>query len=165
MKPNRIARIFVTCVAFSLLAMPVSAKSKQKLTPEELAAVATTVTGKLVYTATITLSSTFPAADVISCTGDAILLDLGSGSEIIETASVAATRSGTTATCTATIPYSWSLVTPTTDMVSVNFNINVPATPSTPAALLPNRVSSRGLGSIKVPANGTTTTFTVKATI
>ena len=165
MKLNRIAHVFVTCVAFSLLALPASAKSKQKLTPEELAAASTTVTGKLVFTTTITLSSTFPAADVIACTGEAILVDLGSGGEIIETAAVAATRIGTTATCTVTIPYSWNLVTPTTDMVSVGFNINVPATPSTPAALLPNRLSRQGLGSIKVPANGTTTTFTVKATI
>jgi len=165
MKHNRIARVFVTCLAFSLLALPAWGKSKAKLTVDDMAAVATTVTGKLVFTTTITLSSTFPAADVIACSPQAIFIDSGSGTEIIETASVAATRSGTTATCTATIPYSWSLVTPTTDMVQVSLSINVPATPATPTALLPNRVSSRGLGLIKVPANGTTTTFTLKATI
>jgi len=156
----------ILAVALSLTTLGSAAtKAEPKLTPEQIAAAATTVTGKLVFTATITVSSTIPAADVISCGAQATVLDTGSGNSIFETAAVAATRSGSTATCSVTIPYSWNLVTPTADFASLSFSVNVPATPATPAALLPNRVSSQTLGRIPVPPNGTTTTQTLKVTI
>ena len=141
------------------------AEAKPRLTPEQLAAAASTVTGKLVFTTTITLSSTFPAADVIACSAQALVLDTGSGNDIIESTEVAATKSGSTATCTVTIPYSWNLLTPTADFVNLTFSVRVPATPATAAATLPNRTNTQTLGRIPIPASGTTTTETVKVTI
>jgi len=142
-----------------------AAEVKPKVTPEQLAAAGSTVTGKLVFTTTVTISSTFPAADVIACSAQALVLDTASGNEIIESAEVAATKSGSTATCTVTIPYSWNLLTPTADFVNLTFSVRVPATPANAAATLPNRMSTQTLGRIAVPANGTTTTTVVKVTI
>lgn len=123
----------------------------------------TTVTGKFVVNFTITVSSTLSTSDVISCGVTSTLLDTGSTFEILEGATVAATRSGSTAKCTVTIPYSWTLVTSTTDMVLLTFDINVPAT--TAGSQFPNRFSEHGFANIHVPANGATTTFNLTPTI
>jgi hypothetical protein len=50
-----------------------------------------------------------------------------------------------------------------TDRVSLTYTISVVG--STSATVLPNRTSTHSLGSISVPANGTTTTQTINATI
>jgi hypothetical protein len=89
----------------------------------------------------------------------------GQGPVISEIAAVAATRSGSTATCTVTIPYSWSLINSTTDMVQLSYVITAPGAVSTGTTGLPYRASSRNFVSIKVPANAATTTETLKATI
>jgi len=127
------------------------------------AAAAVTFGGKLVFNFTITVTSAIPTTDVISCTASASVLDLGAGILILEEAAVKATRTATTATCSVTIPYSWSLVTATTDKMSLTYVINGTGTSAT--TVLPSRLSSQGLGSFAIPANGTTSTFTVKATI
>ncbi len=81
---------------------------------------------------------------------------------ITESASVGAKEAGTV-NCTVTIPYSWTLATMSTDRVSLSYSISVAGSTST--TVLPNRNSTHGLGSISVPANGTTTTQTIRATI
>ena len=131
---------------------------------EDIAAASTTVTGKLVFSFTITVSSTGLSADTVVCTGTASLLDSPStgGLFIEETASVGV-KEAATVTCTVTIPYSWTLATLTTDKVSLAYAISVAGTTATTA--LPNRLSSHSLGTISVPANGATTTETIKATI
>ena len=127
------------------------------------AAAATIFGGKLVFNATITVASALPATDVITCSADADVVDTGAGIVFVEEATYKATRTGTTATCTVTIPYSWSLVSASTDRMSLSFVISGTGTTATTA--LPSRLSSQGLGSFAIPANGTTSTFTLKATI
>jgi hypothetical protein len=129
----------------------------------EVLPLATPITGKFVVNFKITVASTLPATDVISCGVSSTLLDVGSTFEIFETATVAATRSGSTATCTVTLPYSWTLLTSTTDMVLLSYEILAPAT--TVGSPLPNRSSNHGFANIHVPASGATTTFNLTPTI
>src|SRR5882724_6319915 len=130
---------------------------------DTIAAAAAVFGGKLTFNFTITVTSALPAADVITCTAEASVLDVAAGNPIIEEAETKATRSGTTATCAVTIPYSWSLTSASTDRMSLSYVIG--GTGTTVATALPSRLSSQGLGSFAIPANGTTSTFTVKATI
>lgn len=131
----------------------------------DLAALTATppTTGKFVFSFTITIASTNLGSDPIACEANATVFD-SSGRTSTETASVAATKSGTTATCTVTIPYSWTLSTPTTDMVSLGFMISAANTAAASGGQ-PTRTTTQTLGSIKVPANGLTTTEALKATI
>jgi hypothetical protein len=117
-------------------------------------------TGKFVYNFTITISSTLPTSDVIACQSESTVYDTSSGREFDETAAVAGTRTGSTATCTVDIPYSWTLSS-TTDTVSQTETVTVPDN----SASLPLRISSQTLAAIKVPASGSTTTTAVKFTI
>jgi hypothetical protein len=120
--------------------------------------------GKLVFNFTITVSSTLPATDKISCGAAATVVDNGGlGNFIVELATSAATRTGSTATCTTTIPYSWPLATASTDMMSLTYTLTAGGT--TVTTVLPNRTSEQGLGRLAIPANGATSTFTVAATI
>jgi len=121
----------------------------------------TAFSGKFVYAISVTVKSTIPGADVIACTGTASTAD-GGVREITETASVAATRSAGAASCTVSIPYSWSLTSSSTDIVIVGYSISAPATGT---AGLPNRFSNQIIAQIHVPANGSTTTETIHATI
>ena len=131
---------------------------------EEILAASTTVTGKLVFSFTITVSSLGLTADTVVCSAEASLDDSPAtgGIFIVESASVGA-KEASTVSCTVTIPYSWTLATMSTDRVSLSYTISVGGTTATTA--VPNRTSSHGLGSISVPANGTTTTHVIKATI
>jgi hypothetical protein len=118
------------------------------------------ITGKLVYNYTITIKSTLPTGDVIACNTSNDVFDTTSGKEFDEMATVAAVRSGSTATCTVDVPYSWTL-TGTSDTVSATEMVTVPSDSTS----LPGRVSSQTLTAIKVPATGTTTTTAVTFTI
>ncbi len=159
---------YLPILAFALSLTTLSSaatKSEPQLTPEQIAAAATTVTGKLVFNATITVSSTIPTTDVIACSASAVVVDTSSGINVIENAGVAAKRSGSTAICSVTIPYSWNLVSPTADFVNLTFRVTVPGQITNPATLLPSRGSEQMLGRIPVPPSGTTTTQTLKVTI
>lgn len=126
----------------------------------------TTVTGKIVANFTITVDSTIASTTKIGCNISAALLDVSTANSIIEEAGSAVARgTGTTVTCTATIPYSWKLGSVSTDKISLSYSIQSPVAITSGAALYPNRLSSQSLGSIAVPANGTTTTETIAATI
>ena len=128
----------------------------------------TTRAGKLVFEFTITVDSTFATSTPIYCEVGASLVDdiaSGSGREISESAAATATRTGSSAKCTVTIPYSWSLATPSTDMVFLSYTIiaaNVSTSSVTTVAL---RTAEQSLPSIPVPANETTHTQTITATI
>ena len=137
----------------------------QQTAEADLAALILTAptTGKFVFSFTITIASTNLGSDAIACEANVTALDT-SGHTFTETASVAATKSGTTATCTVTIPYSWILSTPTVDMVSLAYTISAVNTAAASGGQ-PTRISSQTLGTIKVPATGLTTTETLKATI
>lgn len=119
--------------------------------------------GKFVFNFTITVSSTLASTAKILCEASATTDDIGSANLILETAAVTATRSGSTATCTVTIPYSWNLSSASTDKVGLSYQIiaGVP-TATTPLA---TRTSEQSLKTINVPANGATTTEAITATI
>jgi hypothetical protein len=128
----------------------------------------TTFGGTFVFKITITVKSTNLGTDTIACAAGVDLIDQNPTTFAIngtweEGAAVAATRSGSTATCTVTIPYSWSLAFGSTDTVNLDYGIEVPGSTANPP--LPSRLNSHSLASMHVPANGTTTTVTVAATI
>ena len=121
--------------------------------PDALAS-GTEVTGTLKITGTITVVSTsITATTPVTCSATAVIVTDPNG-PITDEATSTATRSGSTATCTVTIPYEWLLLSSATDMVSLG--VTVTALPSEP------RVSTRQLGTFKVPANASTTSFSFK---
>jgi hypothetical protein len=125
-----------------------------------------TFTGKFVFNYTITVDATIAATAKIACSASAVVEDNvtgGSPNIIEEEASALATRSGSTATCTVNIPYSWNLATSTTDMVTLGYTIAAPAE-ATATTALPSRFSSQSLPAIKIPVTGATTTETIAAT-
>jgi len=143
-----------------------AAPESQTAEADELAPAAAPLTGTLKFVFTITVKSTNLGSDQIACTADASVSDgtFPAGNVFDETAAVAATRNGSTATCTVQIPYSWPLTTPTTDMVSLDVSVSAPSVFTINSAL-PIRSHTRTLNSIKVPLNGATTTTNVAITI
>jgi hypothetical protein len=115
-------------------------------------ATATNVTGEIKVTATFTVVSTLSASTAFTCSALAILVPEG---PITEEASVAATHSGSTVTCTVPVPYEWALASASTDEVTVG--ITVQGIES--SGLI--RLSTRQLPSFKVPESGVTTSLSV----
>jgi hypothetical protein len=130
---------------------------------------ATTFGGKIVVNFTITVSSAIASTNKIGCNVGLALEDgLGTTSQnlIEETAGTAVTRgTGSTVTCSVTLPYSWKLTTSTTDSVAISYSIQSPVEITTAAAEYPLRTSIQSIATIKVPLNGATTTETVTTTI
>ena len=136
--------------------------------PDVGQAALTTFGGTFVFKISITVKSTNLGTDTIACSAGLNLIDENLSTFIVtgtweEEAGVAAIRSGGTATCTVNIPYSWSLANGGTDTVNPSYVIQVPGASANPP--LPNRLNSHSLSSMHVPANGSTTTITVTATI
>jgi len=131
----------------------------------EAAPAVVTYGGKFVFKFTITVAATISATAKIACSADASVTDINGASYNFfdETASALATRSGTTATCTVNIPYSWKLASGSTDMVSLSYVISAPSEISVATDAYPNRLSTASITSIKVPLNGATTTETITA--
>jgi len=126
----------------------------------------TTVTGKFVVNFTITVDSTIASTNKIACNVTASLDDISTANLIVEEAGTAVTRgTGTTVTCSVTIPYSWKLGSASTDTVGLSYQIISPIEASTPAGTYPLRISQQSIGTFKVPTTGTTTTEAVAATI
>ena len=189
MNRNRISGMIFACICFALLTQPAWSQFRTqsralpghlnngaaKPTPNAVEdnpdvgqAALTTFGGSFVFKFTIAVKSTNLGTDTIACSADLEVLDENMTTFVLtgvysEEAAVAATRSGATATCTVTIPYSWALANGSTDMVNLSYTIEAPA--STSNSPLPNRISTHSLPSMHVPANGTTTTVTVTATI
>lgn len=124
----------------------------------------TTVTGTLVFNFTVTVKANISSTAKIQCTATATVFDTSTTNQIIEQDTVLATRSGSTATCSPTIPYSWNLGSSSTDKVSLGWILSAPSEASTSSAL-PSRLSEQTtFASISVPANGSTTTETLTPT-
>lgn len=121
--------------------------------------------GKFVFKFTINVAATISASAKIACSADVSVTDISGASYnyFDETASALATRSGTTATCTVNIPYSWKLASGGTDMVSLSYVISAPSEISVATDAYPNRLSTASITSIKVPLNGATTTTNISA--
>jgi len=159
MKRNSNVEVFVSkktliAISFSMFLMVAAAQSMSAQT---------TTGGTIVVNFSITVDATLSPTANIGCSASADVYDGPSTARnvIHEAASVLATKSGSTATCTLNIPYSWSLLTPTTDKIILGFNIVAPVEipPGTPSAALPSRVSNQPrYAAIPVPVNGTTTT-------
>jgi len=123
----------------------------------------TTFTGTVKLTITITVKSTgitnLKCAAIVDAE-DNLLLGSRSFSELDF---VAATGTGTTRTCTLSVPYSWGLATQSSDTMMTSYevgnNLLLTATPPARTSLLVP------LDSRKVPANGTITTLTANVTI
>jgi hypothetical protein len=184
----RISGMILVCMCFALLTQPAWSQFRTqsrtlpghlnngaaKPTPNAVEdnpdvgqAALTTFGGSFVFKFTIAVKSTL-GTDTIACSADLVVVDENLTTFVLtgvysEEAAVAATRSGATATCTVTIPYSWALANGSTDMVNLSYAIEAPVSTSNPP--LPNRISTHSLPSMHVPANGSTTTVTVTATI
>lgn len=187
MNHTRISMMILGCICCAALTQPawgqVGAQSPrsvpQHVTPPTpmvvednvdlaLASLAT-FGGTFTFKITITIKSTNLGSDTIECAASASVNDIStttgvSSGTYIETASVTATRSGSTATCTVNIPYSWGLANASTDIVGLDYVI-IATNFTTGSFGQPGRNNSHILASTKVPANGTTTTITAAATI
>lgn len=123
----------------------------------------TTFTGTVKLTITITVKSA--GITNINCVAGVSADDgaLGSQRSFSEFDLVAATGTGTTRTCTLSIPYSWGLATQSSDTMNTDYevgnNVLLTTKPPTRTSLLVP------LDSRKIPANGTITTLTASVTI
>jgi hypothetical protein len=130
---------------------------------EEAAAAITPTTGTYVYNVTITVSSALPTTATIICNLSGGVDDPVSGvySNEVE---VTAKRTGNTATCTLTMPYSWDLASPTKDTVELDLGITATSGSFGSAGYYFEEFIAPGTTST-VPKTGTTTTQNVTATI
>ena len=110
------------------------------------------VTGTLKIAGTIQIISLIAPTTLIECTATAVVAADPSG-PITEEVTSMATRSGTdnTARCAMLIPYEWILQN-LADSVSLSVSVSAGS-----------RIHTRQLTTFKVPANGTTTSFTFGA--
>lgn len=120
----------------------------------------TTFGGTITVTLTITVKST--GLTSFSCTAEVSMLDDISVSArgYSESATAAATGSGTTRTCKLTIPYSWALATQASDSMTTSYVVFGTATAGTQRSSGLSPLDSR-----KVPANGGTTALTANVTL
>jgi hypothetical protein len=128
-----------------------------------MSAATTPTTGTYTINFTLTVASNIPTTADISCSSELEVTGDKVGT-IVETAAALATRSGSTATCTVSIPYSWNLESPTTDKLYVLYTIIAPAN-TTVVYPAPSRTSHLDSPyTTGVPATGTTTTVNVTGT-
>jgi hypothetical protein len=137
---------------------PVPLATDQSVEPATLS----TFGGTITVTLTITVKST--GLTNFTCTAEVSVSDeittTPRGYEESDTA--AATGTGTTRTCKATIPYSWELGTASSDSMTISYIVfgsaTAPAVGQRTTGLSP-------LDTTKVPANGATTALTAAVTI
>jgi len=136
--------------------------ARTPLSPEEAAAIVPT-TGKFVFNVTITVNSALSTKAVIGCEAVGGVADLTTG-EFTNIVAVTATRSGTTATCTVTVPYSWDLATPAKDTVAFDLSVSASVGTLGSTTFYDETFTAPGI-TTKVPANGATTTENITTTI
>jgi hypothetical protein len=121
----------------------------------------TPTSGTYTFTFNITVSSALPASAGIYCSASASVTDDVEGF-FSNDVSITATRKGSTATCTLTMPYEWYLNTPSKDLVSLSWSVYT----STDIGKEGYTEDAEGsLPTKSVPANGATTAETVTTTI
>jgi hypothetical protein len=98
----------------------------------------------------------------IACKVEASVNEFGAEgiNYLADSATVAATRTGNTARCTVTIPYSWVLSNATAARLNLTYSLTARKAGTT--GLL-DRESIGAIASIPVPASGSTTTQTVNS--
>jgi hypothetical protein len=122
----------------------------------------TLYTGKFVVNFTITISSAIATTTTIACNVDVVVVD--STGELTDSLATSATRSGSTATCSVSIPYSWELSS-ASDLVSISYDVSAPPQPVVSTSVFPRRYSAHPITTITVPATGSTTTYTITDTM
>jgi len=128
--------------------------------------VTTTETGKFVFKFTITIESSIPSGFLVGCGASADTFDVGRESSYTESAGTPAAVTGSTATCTVTIPYSWPMSTPTMDSVNLSYDVVIYNPNATNSKAAVSRDSSHTINpSFAVPPIGQTTTVSVAATV
>lgn len=146
----------------------------QSVADAEALASITPTTGKFVFNFTLTVLSTVPKNAVVTCEADVSVSESSTGQFITETVGGPATKgTGTTWTCSLTMPYSWVLSTPTSDTAvitsdaSITEGYQVTATNGTGTLVtaVSVRETHKDVGSIKVPATGATTTEAISTTM
>jgi hypothetical protein len=113
-------------------------------------------------TITVTLTITIKSVGItnVNCSADTSVLDSPSTGGVFWSELDSAPATGTTTkTCKLTIPYSWSLLTGTTDTMSTSYSVIGTGGANTRSA------SRSPLDVRKVPANGTITALTASVTI
>ena len=138
-------------------------KIQPQVDPE--AAAPKVYTGTLSYDVTVKLVTPVASGQELVCSATALVEDVGGTGYYEETASTTAKVSGSTATCTVLIPYSWSLADGATDTVGISYSLEILPTTSSAALAFTSRDHTSELAPIKVPATGTTTAIPISATI
>jgi hypothetical protein len=132
-------------------------------------------TGTVDVVVTITLKTALPKGGSIVCDASLIASSISETTASVATYEEAlaevATVSGSTATCTIKIPYSWALPAASTTVVNAmdgNVDVIMSAAPTTatPAAGLFSRSSLHSFAqNAKIPAAGATTSYAVAVTL
>jgi hypothetical protein len=130
---------------------------------EEAAASITPTTGTFVFNVTITVSSALPTNAVITCGVGGGVDDLLTG-DFSNDVQITAKRSGSTATCTVNVPYSWDLGEPTKDTVEMDLTVEATAGTSGSTGFYDEIFIAPAI-TMAVPKTGTTTTKDITTTI
>jgi hypothetical protein len=136
------------------------------------ASTTTPTTGTVEVTFNIKLVSTFAKGTLLQCsanlTGDVVSETTATSTFYGENATEGVDISGTTATCSAKIPYSWLLPASSSsnvDSFSGSYSVAAVVT-TTPATGLRQRSSSGSfVSTTKIPASGSTSKYTVNVTL
>jgi len=135
---------------------------------------ATVTSGTITFRLTINVKSTIPKNAVITCNGSAGVFDDSTDLESDEEGSAVATLvSGTQYLCIVKLPYTWTLSSSATDMVSLQYGASIDygyeATATNGTATIVEGVNARitdhTLAPIAVPMNGATVTNSVTVTM
>ena len=129
------------------------------------AAAPKTYTGTLKYEISVKLVTPVATGEELVCSANALVDDVSGTGYYEETASTTAKVSGSTATCTVSIPYAWALADGTTDTVGIGYSLEIVPTTTGAATQFNGRESIGELAPIKVPTTGATTAIPISATI
>jgi hypothetical protein len=135
------------------------------------ASTTTPTTGTVEVTFNFKLVSTFTKGTLLDCSatlsGSVVSETSGTSTYYVESALDAVDISGTSATCTVNIPYSWLLPassSSTIDSFTGGYSVSSVATTST-TGLRERSSSGSFVSSNKIPASGSTSKFTVNVTL
>lgn len=119
--------------------------------------------GRYTVDITITLTTAVPSGGGVFC--EANVIDIDAGSTNTEAAFAQATVSGSTATCSLSMPYYWELSDPSADTISVSYEVAITPTTTVGSTLKSDVFVRDGTHSLATttgaPANGTLSTIKV----
>jgi len=139
-------------------------------------ATTTPTTGTVKVTFNVKLATTFPKGTTLLCTASitAVVINTTAGteSEFSESVDDGVALSGTTATCSTTIPYSWLIPNTSGALVETftgSYILSAVVATSTGAPATTGLVTRTSTGAFAaastIPASGTSSTYTVNATL